>query len=199
MDISFDQYCIEVLFETNDFGVTWDLVNVIPIAGSMYPSVLPLNDNKYLITFTKRVVSHGLHMGVYAFILEEKQDGEIVLDVERDLFVIDEKSPDYAGCGNGFGNTIRIDNEKLMSVYSYMSLDEDIDLLLKERRYNEREVYEFFYKRCLGYFYEWTAKNPYEKFRKMNQHMKNYTFTNLARTLNTAGYITETVIWNIEA
>jgi len=112
-----DHYDVEIIFESDDAGESWQPVNGFPILGCMYPSVCSLGGGRYLFTYTQRVPLAGRRMGVYALIMREGSDGTFETDVDRDLIVIDEKTPDYYDSGGGFGNTIALPDGSLLTPY----------------------------------------------------------------------------------
>ncbi|NQT16158.1 MAG: exo-alpha-sialidase, partial [Planctomycetes bacterium] len=93
-DKHFDQFDVEIIFESKDEGVSWEPVCGVPLIGCMYPSVIPIGEGRHLMTFTKRVPGDGLRMGVYATVLRESTDGSFGIDLDKDLIVIDEKTDD---------------------------------------------------------------------------------------------------------
>jgi len=69
----------------------------------------------------------GVRMG-YKPNVVQLSTGELVLanfhthyevDVDRDVMVIDEKTPDNFDSGGGFGNTLRLQDGSLLTPYSY--------------------------------------------------------------------------------
>jgi hypothetical protein len=114
----FDHYHRAILFESKDEGLSWDPVRGLGFMGIMYPSIVPLGKSKLLYTFTVRAPVNT-HMGVQAVVIEELEDGSFDVDMDKDRLLIDEKTPDYLVSGGGFGPTIRLDDETLMTSYSY--------------------------------------------------------------------------------
>lgn len=114
----FDQFDSAVLFESKDGGLSWEPVRGVGFTGMMYPSFVPLCRGRMLYTFTVRAPLFS-HMGVQAVVIDELDDGSFQIDMDHDRIVIDEKTPDHLVSGGGFGPTIRLDDDTLMTSYSY--------------------------------------------------------------------------------
>ncbi len=87
--------------------------------GEMYPRFLQLKDGRLLLTFTVRsnsTDSHGL--GVRAIISSD--DGE-TWDFKHDRMVISDEN--HGSSGGGFGNTIQLPDQMLVTIYSYRAED----------------------------------------------------------------------------
>ena len=55
------------------------------------------------------------------------------------------------------GNTLTLDDGSLISVYSYYHVDEDIAELLKSDKFKEKNVYNYYRNRALGYNPTWVT------------------------------------------
>ena len=194
-DKHFDQYDAEIIFESKDDGVSWEAVCGIPLIGCMYPSVIPMGDGKHLMTFTKRVPGEGLRMGVYATVLSENQDGSFAIDLAKDLIVIDEKTDDAFQTGGGFGNTLTLDDGSLISVYSYYHVDDDIAELLKSDKFKEKNVYNYYRNRALGYNPTWVAGCSEQNYLRAGDRLKRHMFLGCCQLLNLCGPVTEVTRW----
>jgi len=104
------------LFISDDGGATWRLSDDIGDYGMMYPSVLRLGDGRIVFTFTVRHISPPL--GVRAVLGEETADG-LRFDFAHNQYILDEKTPFGQHSGGGFGNTVRVDDDTLLTAYSY--------------------------------------------------------------------------------
>ena len=105
------------LFRSRDGGRLWTLeAEMGNDYAEMYPAVLPLVDGRLLLTFTVRALQPPL--GVHAVLGRERPDG-IQFDFEHDRMVIDQKTPVNKPSGGGFGNTVQLDDGRLVSCYTY--------------------------------------------------------------------------------
>lgn len=194
-DKHFDQFDAEIIFESQDNGVSWEPVCGIPLIGCMYPSVMSLGDGKHLMTFTKRVPGDGLRMGVYATVLTEKQDGSFAVDLDKDLIVIDEKTDDAFQTGGGFGNTLKLDDGSMISVYSYYHVDEDIAELLKAGAFKQKNVFSYYRNRALGYNPAWVGGCTPQRFLEAGDRVQRHMFLGCCQLLHLCGPVTEVTKW----
>ncbi len=88
--------------------------------GTMYPSIVRLQDGRLLLTYTVR--SLDLPLGVRAVVGEETEDG-FSFSFEHDIMIIDGKTPEGNLSGGGFGNTIQLNDGTLVTPYSYRNAD----------------------------------------------------------------------------
>ena len=86
----------------------------------MYPRFLQLDDKRILLTFTVRSNSTDGHpLGLRAVI---SYDEGRTWDFKHDRMVL--SLVNHAHSGGGFGNTIQLKDETLVSIYSYRAEDE---------------------------------------------------------------------------
>lgn len=111
-----DQVERMMLFRSTNGGARWKFVENIGTYGEMYPHILKLIDGRLLLTFTVRALHPPL--GVHAVLGEETASG-FRFAFDRDRLVIDAKTPVDLPSGGGFGNTIQLPDETLITVYSY--------------------------------------------------------------------------------
>ena len=111
-----DQYDRLILCSTTDLGRHWKHVDDFGRYGQMYPSILRLRDGRLLLTFTQR--ANARPFGLRAVVGAEHEDG-FEFDLQRDLVMIDTKTPDTLSSGGGFGCTVQLDDGTLVSSYSY--------------------------------------------------------------------------------
>jgi hypothetical protein len=105
------------LYRSADDGVTWTMEGAIgDNYGQMYPSLLKMADGRLLFTFTDRALLPPL--GVDAVLGAEAADGFSV-DFAGDRLLIDEKTPAKEPSGGGFGNTVQLADQTLVTSYSY--------------------------------------------------------------------------------
>jgi hypothetical protein len=107
-----------ILFHSTDEGRSWKKTRDFGDYGQMYPAITRLKDGRLLLTFTQRAIQRPL--GLRAVIGAEHDDG-LDFDLSRDVFVIEEHTPDHLVSGGGFGRTIQLDDGTLVSSYSYRS------------------------------------------------------------------------------
>jgi hypothetical protein len=109
-----------MVFRSLDGGARWKLEENLGTYGEMYPQILRLIDGRLLQTFTVRALKPPL--GVHAVLGEETASG-FRFDFDRDRLVIDAKTPIDLPSGGGFGPTIQLPDETLVTVYSYRDAD----------------------------------------------------------------------------
>ena len=192
-----DHFAVEILFDSGDKGLTWHVVQAVPLVSVMYPSVLTLGEGRYLLTFTVREPMDGNHMGVQAIFMHEKKDGGIEIHFDRDRIVFDEKTPDYLQTGGGFGNTIMLGDGTLLTPYSYYWADDDIIDLMKSGRFFEEQTFENMRKQAARYF-GWAGGFSYESCSEASESLKRHRFLGCCSVLGKAGTATEVALWNLE-
>ncbi len=111
-----------MLWESTDDGKTWSKHRehgTFGTYGEMYPRFLKLKDGRLLLTFTVRSNStdgHALGLrGICSY-----DDGES-WDFTHDRLIIEAQN--QGASGGGFGNTVQLDDETLVSCYSYRGKD----------------------------------------------------------------------------
>jgi len=110
------------LFRSHDSGGTWTLEPELGnYYGEMYPSLLRLKDGRLLLTFTVRSLRPPL--GVHAIFGKELPDG-FQFDFEHDRVVISQKTPEGKPSGGGFGPTVQLEDNTLVTSYSYRGEDD---------------------------------------------------------------------------
>lgn len=144
-----DNFDGEVLFKSVDDGTTWVPVQAIGFPALMYPSIVNLEGNRMLLTYTVREIpppgtgSIHPHVGVQAIVIEERDDGTLDFDFSRDVAVIDDSTPASmrnAGC---FGNTLQMPDGTFVTPFSYPLIDADILELADRKEYLKEEVYDY--------------------------------------------------------
>jgi len=139
-----------MLLESKDEGLTWDPVRGLGYQGMMYPSVLYLNEQDLLLTYTKRTattVSPYPHMGVQAILGKELEDGSFEFDFEHDIVVIDDRTPDYSENGGGFGITQMLSDGSFITPYSYRVNDATLDNLFSTGEFDSYDLFMRYYKK----------------------------------------------------
>ena len=118
-----DQYDLMVLFETTDQGRTLKPIRSFGSVGEMYPAVLKLNDSRLLLTFTVRKTQKPL--GVRA-ILGTEFDDDFEFDLSADRFMLDTQTAPDVSSGGGFGRTVQLDDDTLITSYSWRDAKEAV-------------------------------------------------------------------------
>ena len=109
------------LFRSRDGGKTWTLEPEMGnYYGEHYQALLRLRDGRLLLTFTVRSLKPPL--GVQAVLGVETKDG-FVLDFKKDRLILDEKTPADQSSGGGFGGTVQLEDDTLVTAYSYRGAD----------------------------------------------------------------------------
>lgn len=103
--------------ESRDGGHSWDHLADYGDYGVHYPRVLRLRDGRLLMTLTQRSVFYPI--GLQAIISSD--DGETWNFDER--IIIDGLTSWGSASGGGFGNTIQLPTDDLVSCYSYRTGD----------------------------------------------------------------------------
>ena len=114
-----DQTDRMLLCESSDHGATWSDFVDFGDYGMLYPRVIRLHDGRLLMTYTQRSLAYPL--GLRAVLSED--DGES-WDFESDRIIIEGKTPWGLPSGGGFGNTVQLTDENLVSCYSYRGADD---------------------------------------------------------------------------
>ena len=124
-----DHYERMVLYRSEDEGRNWFLEEIGSYYGEMYPSILRLRDGRLLFTFTVRaaVAPASPPLGVQAAFGEETNNG-VDFTFNKDRIILDDKTPPGKLSGGGFGPTVQVDDETLVTSYSYSSLTQETHL-----------------------------------------------------------------------
>ena len=156
-----DNFDGEVLFESQDNGLTWKPLRAVGFPSLMYPSIVNLDGGKMLFTYTVREIppkgTGCIHpkVGVQSVVIEEKRDGLIEFDLSKDVIVIDDCTPASmrnAGC---FGNTIRLKDGSFVTPFSYPLIDAETLELADRKEYMKQEVFDYWAKMQDTYNYRY--------------------------------------------
>lgn len=123
-----------ILFSSGDQGRTFDRIRDFGDYGEMYMSLLRLQDQRLLLTFTVR----DLHppLGVRALPGEETDDG-FGVDFGHDRIMLDTKTGSR-NQGGGFGPTVQLADGVLVTSYSYRGEDDKSHLEVVRWRIPEK-------------------------------------------------------------
>ena len=144
-----DNFDGEILFESRDNGLTWEPLRAVGFPSMMYPSIVNIDDNRMLFTYTVREIppegTGCIHpkVGVQAIIIEEISDGSVEFNISGDVIIIDDCTPASmrnAGC---YGNTIMLDDGTFLTPFSYPLIDDDILELADRKEYMKQEVFDY--------------------------------------------------------
>lgn len=109
-----------------------------------------LDGGKMLFTYTVREIPpEGTgcvypKVGVQAIVMEENPDGSIEADLNHDVIVIDDSTPDSmrnAGC---FGNTILLPDGNFLTPFSYPLIDPEILELADNKEHMKEDVFDHY-------------------------------------------------------
>lgn len=86
-----------LLIESNDFGLTWHAVRGLGYGGMMYPSVVYLDEKRFVFTYTLRSAAASVgapyrHVGIQAVVGIEEDDGSFSVDFDNDIIILDDKT-----------------------------------------------------------------------------------------------------------
>jgi hypothetical protein len=104
--------------ESTDGGTTWSGLRDFGNYGMHYPRVLRLRDGRLLLTFTQRSTYYPI--GLQAVLSQD--EGE-TWDLHSDRLIIEGKTPWGMASGGGFGNTLQLHDDTLLSAYTYRGTD----------------------------------------------------------------------------
>ena len=110
-----------ILFSSADRGKTFDRIRDFGDYGEMYLSLLRLQDQRLLLTFTVRDLKPPL--GVRALLGHETDDG-FEFDFAHDRLMLDTRTPIGKFQGGGFGPTVQLKDGTLVTSYSYRGDDD---------------------------------------------------------------------------
>lgn len=116
-----DQYERMIVFRSKDNGKLWTREEELGSEyGEMYPNIIRLRNRRLLLTFTVR--ANKTPLGVRAVLGVETNNG-FTIDFMHDRVILDEKTPANVSSGGGFGPTVQLSNDILVTSYSYRSKD----------------------------------------------------------------------------
>ena len=113
------------MFSSSDGAKTFDRIRDFGDYGEMYMSLLRLQNQRLLLTFTVRDLKPPL--GVRAIIGSETEDG-FDFDFAHDRLQLDTKTPVGKYQGGGFGPTVQLEEGTLVTSYSYRGADDKTHL-----------------------------------------------------------------------
>ena len=112
-----------LICESTDGGRTWQNLRDWGNYGVMYPRILRLRDGRLMATFTQRAIYYPLGLqAIFSY-----DDGE-TWDFDSDRIIIEGKTPWGKVSGGGFGNTVQLDDETVVSCSTYMGADDRFHL-----------------------------------------------------------------------
>lgn len=108
-----------MICESYDDGETWVNLRDFGDYGMHYIRILKLKDGRLLMTYTQRSLYHPF--GLRAALSYD--DGE-TWDLENDIMIIEGRTPWGCPWGTGFGNTLQLSDNSLLSAYTYFDWDD---------------------------------------------------------------------------
>ena len=110
-----------VIFRSEDLGRNWRRETELGSDyGEMYPGLIRLRGGKLLMTFTVRNSERPL--GLRAVIGKERPFG-FDFDFQYDRLILNRAPSINQEISGGFGNTLQIENDELITSYSYQGTD----------------------------------------------------------------------------
>ena len=106
-----------IIYSSKDIGRTWQKGADLGVYGQMYMALLPLDNKRLLLTFTQRAIAKQL--GVRAVIGHYKRDGFKFDMSPKNHIQIETKTPPGMHSGGGFGPTVRLKDNTLVTSYTY--------------------------------------------------------------------------------
>jgi len=144
-----DQTAGMLLMESEDEGLTWKPVRGLGYRGMMYPGVVYCNDSDFILTYTQRVSSTDSpypHIGVQAILGHENDDGTFDLDFEKDVIIIDDRTPDYSTEGGCYGVTRILPDGTFITPYSYRVNTKELDQKLQDGTFASDETFWHYFE-----------------------------------------------------
>lgn len=186
-----------LLLESCDKGLTWEPVRGLGYCGMMYPGVVYLDQNHFLLTYTcreTRVESPYNHMGVQAVMGCEQENGTIDVDFEHDVIIIDDRTDDDSVCVGGYGITQRLSDGTLITPYSYTC---DTPQLLQRYKDGSFQQDDVFFDYCLRSG-RYTEKGPdLEWWRRSSKIWKRVLLNEFASAVHESCSISQILRWHL--
>ena len=187
-----------ILMESFDEGYTWKILRGVGISGMMYPSVHVLDEHRFILQYTMRIVPSEVsgypyrHMGVHAIIVTENADGTFDIDFDHDLLIIDDRTPDYSTQGGGYGMIVPLADGTLLSPYSYRELIPQLSDDILNKRWKNREYLEYFWHR-VG-----KSQTTWESWCKLSEIDQFNIFMDDALETREAMFLSQVLRWKLD-
>lgn len=187
-----------LLLESKDEGLSWDPVRGLGYLGMMYPSMVYLNDEDFVFSYTVRTNTTAApypHMGLQAILGKELPDGTFEFDFDHDIIIIDDRTPDYSENGSAYGHTYMLSDGSFITPYSYRINAPVLDELLRAGALDDEEVF-------LRYFTKTTLKRDHgitlECYRNASYDLRRHLLTIMAAERLESWCKTEVLKWKLE-
>ena len=95
--------------------------------------------------------------------MREMSDGGIDIDLNHDLIVIDDRTPDNSSQYGGFGRMVQLADGTFITPYSHMSLTEFMRDVFDRKLYQDVEWFRAYSARC-GVDWDQTHEGFYERW-----------------------------------
>ncbi len=183
-----------LLIESKDNGITWDAVRGLGYGAMHYPSVVYLDNETFVLTYTQRVsrVDNPYpHTGVQAVIGKENPDGSFDVNFDENVIILDDKSPDEVTTSDGFGMTNLLSDGTMITPYCYAVMEKEYEKMIKsEECFKTDDVFYDYYIRC--------GKTPdMEWWRRSVPEWKRVIIHECAVQLKLCNYKTNVMRWKI--
>lgn len=105
------------------------------------------------------------------------------------------RTPDHFDSGGGFGNTLRLRDGALLTPYSYLEADPEIEELLRTGAFMEKAIFERYRDRALPYYRRWVEGITWERLRDADRVTQQHCFMGCTQVMNLSGPVTEVCRW----
>ena len=140
-----------LLIESNDFGLTWHAVRGLGYGGMMYPSVVYLDEKRFVFTYTLRSAAASVgapyrHVGIQAVVGIEEDDGSFSVDFDNDIIILDDKTPVEVMTSDGYGMTNATSEGVLITPCCYaVAKDEYKRMIQNGECFNSADIFYSLY------------------------------------------------------
>ena len=188
-----------LLIESHDDGLTWEAVRGLGYEAMMYPSIVYLDKERFILTYTmrdSRFKTPYPHMGVQAVLGREKSDGGFEIDFEHDIIILDDRTPECAPQTEGFGMTQLLPDGSLITPYSYREVLPEWEKSLTNGEYKTDGLFQEFYVRSGKARYG--EKVDVSWWRNVSDTLKRLLTDQYAMVLRMIFFKTQVLKWRIE-
>lgn len=185
-----------LLLESKDEGLTWDPVQGLGCLGMMYPSIVYINGEDFIFTYTVRSNTTKTpypHMGLQAVVGKELPDGSFDIDFDYDI-IIDDRTPDYSENGSAFGTTNKLSDGSFITPYSYRINTPGLEKVLREAVHGDEAVFAEYYKRAGEEQIDYTM---IEKYRDASYDLRRHIINKIAEQRKESYCKTEVLRWKV--
>ena len=140
-----------ILIESNDFGLTWHAVRGLGYGGMMYPSIVYLDEKRFILTYTLRNATASVgapyrHVGMQAVMGIEEDDGSFSVDFDNDVIILDDKTPGEVITSEGYGMTNAVSEGILITPCCYaVAKDEYKSMVQSGECFDSADVFNYLF------------------------------------------------------